>query len=178
MTAELIEVDCNNFIIQENDEVEFIQDVTPGEPIVEEVELVQVIEIEGETIIETEEVVEIIEECKQGLPGAPGTGLIQTDTGPVLNGATVTADQVSIVQYRSVKWLVTIRDDNAGEFRSFEVMAVHNGATPFHSVYSKIGNSISVITDVIIDSGFLRLRITNQHGSDININAVRIPTTN
>lgn len=132
-------------------------------------------------VVVTEETPQpIITECKVGPPGADGAdglGVIQINSGPVSNGNTVAADGIAIATYRSVKWLVTLTDSTAGLYKHYEVMAVHNGTVPFHSVYGRVGDGIPVDTNVEILAGVLRLEITNNHPNDLLINAVRIVTT-
>ncbi|MHA1806202.1 MAG: hypothetical protein ACTSX2_01345 [Candidatus Thorarchaeota archaeon] len=150
----------------------------------------EIIQVVGETVTIQDEgavsvvsdltPVPIIAECKIGPPGANGLdgfGILQIDSGPVANGNTVTADAVAIATYRSAKWLVTIKDETAGTYRFYEVIAVHNGTTPLYSVYGKVGDSISVFTNVTIVAGFLRLEITNNSTNAINISVMRIVTT-
>lgn len=150
----------------------------------------QVIQTEGGQVIITDEgevevvseqtPVPVVAECKigpSGKDGLDGQGVLQIDTGPVSNGNTVAADQIAVVTYRSVKWLVTIKDSVAGTFRFYEVIAVHNGTTPMHSVYGLIGDSIPVTNVVDILAGYLRLNITNDSVNPIDISAVRITTT-
>jgi hypothetical protein len=125
----------------------------------------------------------IIAECKVGPSGADGAdgldgfGIVQVDTGPAANGVTLVADSVAIATFRSAKWLVTIKDSTAGDYKFYEVIAVHNGTTPLYSVYGNVGDTISVFTDVTIVSGFLRLEITNNSTNSIDISVMRIVTT-
>jgi len=119
----------------------------------------------------------VIVACEQGPAGQDGVGALQIDTGPVAPAATQVADAVAILTYRSVKWLVTIKDQVAGTFKFYEVIAIHNDTVPAHSVFGLIGDTISVITDVDILAGFIRLKITNNSANSIAISAVRIATT-
>lgn len=124
--------------------------------------------------------VPIVAECKIGPAGANGLdgfGILQIDSGPVANGNTVTADAVAIATYRSAKWLVTIKDVTGGLYKFYEVIAVHNGTTPLYSVYGKVGDTISVFTNVTIVAGFLRLELTNNSTNSIDVSVMRIVTT-
>jgi len=138
------------------------------------------LEDEGTLTITEEPTNPIIAECKVGPPGQNGLdgfGILQIDSGPVANGATVNADAVAIATFRSAKWLVTIKDETAGTYRFYEVIAVHNGTIALYSVYGKVGAIISVFTDVTIVAGFMRLEITNNSTNSIDISVMRIVTT-
>lgn len=170
--------------------------------IVQAEEVVKIVEVVGATVIVKDEVIvqvvddrtpiPIIAECKVGPSGADGAdgldgadgadgldgfGIVQVDTGPFANGVTGLADSVAIATNRSAKWLVTIKDEVAGAYKFYEVIAVHNGTTPLYSVYGNVGDVLSVFTDVTIVSGFLRLEITNNSTNSIDISVMRIVTT-
>ena len=153
-------------------------------------EVAEIVQVVGETVTIMDEgavavvsdltPVPIVAECKigpAGMNGLDGFGILQIDTGPVANGITQIADSVAIATYRSAKWLVTIKDEIAGTYRFYEVIAVHNGTIPLFSVYGKLGATISVFTDVTIVAGFLRLEITNNSTNSIDISVMRIVTT-
>jgi hypothetical protein len=151
--AEIVQVVGETVTIQDSGAVEIVEDNTP---------------------------VPIIAECKigpSGADGADGFGIIQIDSGPVANGMTQTADAVAIATYRSAKWLVTIKDVLAGTYKFYEVIAVHNGTVPLYTVYGKVGDPISIFTNVIIVAGFLRLELTNNSTNPIDISVMRIVTT-
>ena len=113
--------------------------------------------------------------CEQGPAGLPG--ILQVNTGPVAPAATQIADAVAIATFRSVKWLVTLKDSVGVLFKFYEVIAIHDGTTPKHSVYGLIGDTISVVTDVDILAGDIQLNITNNSANSIDISVMRIVTT-
>lgn len=169
--TEIIQVEEVTTVIKSDDVHTVIVAVGPT-VIVKEEKIVEV--------VDDRTPIPIIAECKvgpAGQNGLDGFGILQIDTGPVANGATQVADSVAIATYRSAKWLVTIKDSIAGTYRFYEVIAVHNGTTPLYSVYGKVGDVISVFTDVTIVAGFLRLEITNNSTNSIDISAMRIVTT-
>lgn len=131
-------------------------------------------------VVDTTEPVVILVTCEQGpagQDGLDGTGVLEVSSGPVSNGNTVNADQVAIATYRSTKWIVTLTDSTAGDFKSYEVLAVHNGTTSLHTVYGLIGDPIDVTTDVDINAGNMRLMITNNSTNPLDIKVQRIATT-
>lgn len=153
-------------------------------------EVAEIVQVVGETVTIMDEgavavvsdltPVPIVAECKigpAGMNGIDGFGILQIDSGPVANGNTVLADSVAIATYRSAKWLVTIKDVVGGLYKFYEVIAVHNGTIPLFSVYGKVGNTISVFTDVTIVAGFLRLELTNNSTNSIDVSVMRIVTT-
>ena len=124
--------------------------------------------------------ISVISACQQGPAGADGkdgTGAIEISAGPILPTATTVVDFVALATYRSVKWIVTITDAVANLYRSYEVLAIHNGTTALHSVYGRIGNPVDVTTDVVVNGANLELQLTNNDINNIDIKAQRIVTT-
>lgn len=126
---------------------------------------------------DTDVVLVACEQGPAGQDGADGIGVIQIDSGPVAPAATQVADSVAIATFRSVKWLVTLKDSVGGLFKFYEVIAIHNDTIPKHSVYGLIGDTISVVNDVDISAGLIRLNITNNSANSIDISVMRIVTT-
>lgn len=119
----------------------------------------------------------VIVACEQGPAGQDGFGLVQVDTGPVAPAATQVADSVPVTVFRSIKWLVTLKEVVGNTFRFYEVIAIHNGTTAVHSVYGNIGDAIPTVNVVDILAGFIRLNITNNSADTIDISVMRITTT-
>jgi len=142
------EIDCDNVVL------------------VEEIKLAVIVQADEEVVIVA---------CEQGPAGAPG--ILQVNTGPVAPAATEVADAVAIATFRSVKWLVTLKDSVGGLFKFYEVIAIHDDTISRHSVYGLIGDTISVVNDVDILAGFIRLNITNNSANSIDISVLRIVTT-
>lgn len=131
-------------------------------------------------VIDTTEPVVVLVTCEQGpagADGADGIGTVEVASGPVSNGNTVTADQIQIAVYRSVKWFVTITDAVGLQYKAYEVMAVHNGVTANFSVYSLIGDKLSIFTDVLVVGAFLEIQLTNNSTNDVTVKIQRIATT-
>jgi len=129
------------------------------------------------TVIDTTEPIVIVAACEQGPPGQDGAGLVEVASGPVSNGNTEVADSVLLSAARSVKWIVTITDSVAGDFKSYEVLAVHNGAIVLYSVYGIVGDAISVFTNVVVNVSSMELQLTNNSTNDLTIKVQRIATT-
>ncbi len=144
------EIDCDNVVL------------------VEEIKLAVIVQADEEVVIVA---------CEQGPAGQDGFGLVQVDTGPVAPAATQVADAVAVTVFRSIKWLVTLKEVVGNTFRFYEVIAIHNGTTAVHSVYGNIGDSIPTVNDVDILAGFIRLNITNNSAATIDISVMRITTT-
>ena len=89
----------------------------------------------------------------------------------------MTTDSVVLATIRSVKWLVTITDSVAGDYKTYEVLAVHNGTTALYSVYGIVGDSISVFTNVVINGANMELELTNNSTNNLDIKVQRIATT-
>ena len=131
-------------------------------------------------VIDTTEPVVVLVTCEQGpagADGADGIGTVEVASGPVSNGNTVTADQIQIAVYRSVKWFVTITDAVGLQYKAYEVMAVHNCVTANFSVYSLIGDKLSIFTDVLVVGAFLEIQLTNNSTNDVTVKIQRIATT-
>jgi len=144
------EIDCDNVVL------------------VEEIKLAVIVQADEEVVIVA---------CEQGPAGQDGFGLVQVDTGPVAPAATQVADAVAVTVFRSIKWLVTLKDSVGGLFKFYEVITIHNDSTAKHSVYGLVGDTISVVNDVDILAGFIRLNITNNSANSIDISVMRITTT-
>ncbi len=112
-----------------------------------------------------------------GADGLDGVGVVEVSSGPISNGNTVVADSVVAATIRSVKWLVTITDSVAGDYKTYEVLGVHNGTTALYSVYGIVGDSISVFTNVVINGANMELELTNNSTNDLDIKVQRIATT-
>lgn len=112
-----------------------------------------------------------------GVDGIDGTGAVEISAGPILPAATLVVDSVAIATYRSVKWIVTLTDSVAGSYKSYEVLAIHNGTTALHTVYGRIGDPIDATTEVAVVGASLELQITNNNVNNIDIKAQRIVTT-
>jgi hypothetical protein len=75
------------------------------------------------------------------------------------SGETVTLDCVSITEYRTVKWFVSITDGTNGTYKSTEVFAQHDGTTAISNEFSMLGDaSVTFCVDVV--GGKMRLRVT------------------
>lgn len=182
MTREIVEVDCDNFIVTEVAVPPTIITVDDGSCVIQiEDDTFNVVRVEEQTTVVTEGPTEfVIAECKQGPagpPGADGSGVIEVDFGTVTDGNTEVVDSVLRGVYRSVKWIATLTDSAGMLYKSYEVMAVHNGTVAFHSCYGRVGDTIAVDTDVVVTGANLELSITNNHGSDIEVKVQRIATT-
>lgn len=127
---------------------------------------------------------EIIEVCQQGPQGQtggvgpPGTGVLQVNSSNIMVGDTGLVDAISSTVYRSVKWLITIFDETNNKYSYSEVGAMHNNTLPFHWRAGKIGDSINIKVDVLLDGGNLRLEVTNNHTDVITVSSVRVATFN
>lgn len=152
---------CDSILVIEDDDCNVI--------LVQPTEIVAVIDVQDPPII--------IIACEQGPPGQDGAGLTEVSSGPVSNGNTVVADSVVISVIRSVKWIVTLTDSIASDYKSYEVLAVHNGTIALHAVYALIGDVISVATNVVLNAGNMELEITNNSPNDLDIKVQRIQTT-
>ena len=141
--------------------------------------VVLVEEIKTAVIVQpdTDVVIVACEQGPAGQDGQDGFGILQIDTGPVAPAATQVADSVAVATFRSVKWLVTLKDSVGGLFKFYEVIAIHDDTTSKHSVYGLIGDTISVVNNVDILAGFIRLNITNNSANTLDISVMRITTT-
>lgn len=173
------EVDCDTAVLVEEDSAEIVQLDTDGTVIVTEVEPCFITEEVQTVIIEEGPPEFIVSECKQGpagVDGLDGTGIVEVESGPVLPAGVVVADSIPIATYRSCKWIVTI-SSVSGEFKSYEVLAVHNGSTVLFSVYALIGEPLSILTTVTIVGPNLELGLTNNTANTVSIKVQRIATT-
>jgi hypothetical protein len=84
-------------------------------------------------------------------------------------------DSASVLEYRAVKWLVTMITGTASRVRSFEVYATHqNGANPTNNKYAILGDSFAHNVFVSIVAGQLILNVANNDIEDIIVYATRI----
>ena len=141
---------------------------------------IQVLEVEPTVLVTIEESATVIEAaCEQGPPGTPGldgTGVVALTPVVIIPAATEPVDFLSIATYRSSKWVVTITDSVGSFYKSYEVLAVHNGTTALFTVYAKIGDPIDVTTEVTINGANLELQITNNSSNSITVDGQRVAT--
>lgn len=175
------EIDCETAVVVQEDSAEIVQVVSLPDVVVTEEDPANVVRVQEQQIVVTEADPEfVVSECKQGPPGADGldgAGAVEIASGPVPVGDPVVADSIAIALYRSAKWIVTITDTAGGEYKSYEVLAVHKNTTALYSVYSLVGDKISVFTDVSVVGANLVLTLTNNHSNPIGIKVQRIATT-
>ena len=175
------EIDCETAVVVQEDTAEIVQVVSPPDVVVTEEDPNNVVRVEEQQIVVTEGDPEfVVSECKQGPAGAPGldgAGVVEVASGPVPVGDPVVADSIAISLYRSAKWIITVTDSAGGEYKTYEVLAIHKTTTALYSVYSIVGDKISVFTDVSIVGANLELEITNNHSNPIDIKVQRIATT-
>lgn len=143
-------------------------------------ESITILELDPQIVLIVEEDPLIIEAaCEQGPPGTPGldgTGVVALTPVVVAPAATEPVDFLAINTYRSVKWIVTITDSVGSFYKSYEVLAVHNGTTALYTVYGKIGDPIDVTTEVAINGASLELQITNNSSNSITVDGQRLAT--
>lgn len=113
----------------------------------------------------------------QGPQGPPGGAQAEVEVYPFDDGTTEIVDS-AVVGYRGIDWLVTVRDIIGGKTQSWVVHAVNDGSTADFTVSNKVfvpkaGGKLDVDTDVDINAGFVRLKLTNNSGITLKISAVR-----
>jgi hypothetical protein len=171
--------------------------VTPESNVILVVEDVPVVvtNIEREVVVDAVDVVVVVEEGQQGPKGAEGDQGDPGDTGPqgpagptgpggagaqapvrvYAPPATPTVvEAVSMAVYRSCKWLVTVTDPFNGWYRVGEIMAFHDGVDAHHIHYGMFGSPLQYTFDVVVASGNMTLRITNEDVSTLTVDAVRV----
>lgn len=120
----------------------------------------------------------IVEVCKQGPPGPagpPGTAQDQINA-TVLPHATSVVDTLPMLDYKSVKWLVTSIVPLLSTYAMAEVVAIHNTLEARHSTYGKIGDKILYSILVELNSANLELKIFNDENFPLEVSVVRLAT--
>jgi hypothetical protein len=175
-TIEVIEV-----VEADNDVVEIISDLTNDGTvtIIDNSGDVTVTETDVATVIVQEEDTDVVEACEVGPPGADGLSgvAIQIDAPALPINTTGVIDKVALALIRSVKWLITVRDGIASKYKYLEVGAVHNGVIASYYTVGHVGDSILIITNVIIVGGYMELQIMNNTINPLTISVIRIGTT-
>lgn len=91
------------------------------------------------------------------------------DFGPILisPGATVTVDSIATSLVRGIEWFVTT--DVTTDRQKFDVSATHDSTDACRTVYGRIGDRVKTSVDVDVNTGLLRLRITNNEATTMNV---------
>lgn len=91
-------------------------------------------------------------------------------------GSAIDADSLDALEYRSVKWLLTITDLTNGKYRVGEVLAFHDGVGAKHTHYAIIGDVVLYEVDVVLSGNTMILRVTNQDSVELVVDTVRVGT--
>lgn len=178
MPTTIVEDTVIRTIVEDGSDIEIIEDLVTSTTIVQEPDSDILVE-EKPTIIVVETIEkEIISEGVQGPPGIDATGVLQINVGPITAGDTVLVDQISIMLFRSVKWLVTLREIIGPLYNYSEIAAIHNDTVAAHWRAGILFDMINNEELVDLSGGFLRLRITNNHTEDLNVSVLRLGTLN
>jgi hypothetical protein len=101
----------------------------------------------------------------------PNVIILDNDTGGDI------IDTISYTLAYSMKWLVTIIDVTNNKARFLEVSAIHrNGISVMHNIFGDVGDRIHVLINVILNGPNVELILTNNSGSTLHVNTVRINT--
>lgn len=156
--------------------------------IISESEPKVIIENDKEIIIITDNEPIYIIETKEGPQGPQG---LQGPQGPkgdpgicdqkpvrkILSpNETQIIDTYKSLEYRTIKWLVTITNKTKKLYRTFEVLALNKNTSCFHTVYGIIGDVIDYTVDVELDliNNNIILSITNLENDPIIVDTVTI----
>lgn len=112
----------------------------------------------------------------RGLQGPPGA---QLPTVSVVAPSLVmtTIDTLSMAEYRTVKWIVTVIDLISNRIRSSEVFAHQTlaGDVSF-SQSSVLGDSMNMKLSAVSTSGNIELQVLNDYPHSITVKAARMGT--
>jgi hypothetical protein len=119
----------------------------------------------------------IATEFQQGLPGRDAAGLLQINTGPIVQGGTSIIDSIEISKCRACTWLLTVSDLTTNLFETSTISLVYDGssASPLQQ-WGLSGYSFSYEIDTTIANDYLEVFYLNNHVTSVSISLVRIPT--
>lgn len=104
--------------------------------------------------------------------GASSSSAIDTTVGVINANASLTIDSVATAN--TSKWFIEITDNDNMKMSSLEVYAINRFSNISHNITNIIGDNISFITNVVINSGNINLNIINNESVNLNYKFVRI----
>jgi len=108
-------------------------------------------------------------------PAGGGDNQVTQINVAVATGTTETVDTLPLASFHGAVWFITAVD-LTGRAAMKEVIGFNSANAPSHAIPAKIGKDVGFTPNVDIDSGNLRLRITNTHTEDFTAKVVRIET--
>lgn len=161
-----VQISCNEEVVVVQQNTTFVK--------LTEVSQVPITE-ENVNVIVNEDITQVVSVGEQG-PAGPSGGAVQVNS-QVSFGGTATADSVTLTEDQGVDWIVIATDTATGAavYARVNVLAVHRVSAVTHAVYGRMGDRIFTVT-VDILSGAMRLRVTNTHTEQLDINVLRFAT--
>jgi len=89
------------------------------------------------------------------------------------NGLT-TLDSVSINNFKSLKYIVSVRDDSNNKTGTFEMNIKNENGSLTDSVFAKLSGGIDFAVNVTNDAGFMKLIFTNNENVNLAINSAKL----
>lgn len=94
----------------------------------------------------------------------------------VVTLSTTVISSVPIADVRSVKWVITITNLVGPNYKTSEVLALHDGVTATHTEYGIIGDDIDCTVDVTVSLGNMELQLTNNTAQTLYVNGIIVET--
>lgn len=175
--ATIVEDTVIRTVVVNGEDLDIVESLVTSVVAVEEDTDVVVEDTSTTIVIETTDR-EVVSEGLQGPPGVDASGVLQINAGPVAVGNTILVDQISVALFRSVKWLLTLKESVGPLYNYSEIAAIHNDTVAAHWRAGILFDMIDNEELVDLSGGFLRLRITNNHTEDLNVSVLRLGTLN
>lgn len=83
-------------------------------------------------------------------------------------------DVVSLSNFKTAKYIVTVYNEVEGVNRSFEVLIINEGGALSDQLYTRIGSLIDIEINVNLSAGNMELEIVNNEAYGLNITAAKL----
>lgn len=175
----VVDATADDIVLEEVDVSDVIVTDTGATVVVVSTSAIDIVEVDtNQVVLEQSTSVNVISACIQGPQGPQGLagGLAQIDATEIPVLGVLVVDSVLITEYRSIKWIITFKDNISGVYRTSEIMAVHNGTDVFYSQYGIVGEAVLHSLVVQLTAGSMELQITNSEVNPLNVSVLRLGT--
>lgn len=91
-----------------------------------------------------------------------------------LASSTTTLDSVSVNDFKTLKYIVSVRDNANNKTGTFEINIKNENGSLTDTVFAKLSGGINFAVNVINDAGFMKLNITNNEVVNLAINSAKL----
>ncbi len=91
-----------------------------------------------------------------------------------LNSSVTTMDSISINNFKTIKYIVSVRDDVNNKTGTFEINIKNENGSLSDSIFAKISGGINFAVNVENDAGFMKIKFTNNEAVNLAINSAKL----